>query len=52
MNWIVAGGGIVNGVAKELSFKLVAEWLIGMYTNLLGQTVRSAWMKKGFIWFL
>jgi len=47
-NWIVAGDGIVNGIAKEPSQKLVAEWLIDVYTNFPGQTVRNAWMKTGF----
>ena len=48
---MVKGDGFVNGVAKEPSRKLVAEWLVDAYMNLLGQTVRNAWMKMGFEWF-
>ena len=50
-NWMVAEDGIVNGVAKKPSRKLVAEWLTDVYMNLPGQTVRNAWMKTGFQWF-
>ncbi len=46
--WMVAGDRIVDDVAKEPSRKLVIEWLIDVYINLPGQTVRNAWMKKGF----
>ena len=45
------GEGIVNGAAEESSRKLVAEWLVDVYSNIPGQTVRYAWMKKGFEWF-
>ena len=50
-NWMVAGDGIDNGAMKETSHKLVAEWLIDMYMNLPGHTVRNALMVKGFEWF-
>ncbi len=45
------GYGIVDDVTKEPSPKLVVEWLIDVYINLPGQTVRNAWMKKRFKWF-
>jgi hypothetical protein len=38
-NWMVAGNGIVNGVAKEPTRQLVAEWVIDVYKNLPAQTV-------------
>jgi hypothetical protein len=50
-NWMVAGGGIVNGIAKEPTRQLVAEWAVEVYKNLPAQTVRNAWMKSGFEWF-
>jgi hypothetical protein len=45
------GEGIVNGAAEESSWKLVAEWLVDVYSNIPGQTERNAWMKKGYAWF-
>jgi hypothetical protein len=50
-NWMIAGDGIVDGVAKEPSRQLVAEWVVDVYMNLPAQTVRNAWMKSGFEWF-
>ena len=50
-NWMVAGDVIVNGVAKELTRQLVAEWMVEVYKNLAAQTLRNAWMKGGFEWF-
>ena len=43
--------GIVNGAAKELSRKLVAEWVLDVYNNVPAQTARNAWMNKGYKWF-
>ena len=48
---MLEGDGIVDGVAKEPSQKLVAEWLVDVYTNMDAKTVRNAWMKHGFEWF-
>ena len=48
---MIAGDGIVDGVAKEPSRQLVAEWVVDIYMNLPAQTVRNAWMKSGFEWF-
>jgi hypothetical protein len=46
----VRGRGIVNGAAKEPSRKLVVEWLVDVYSNIPGQMLRNAWMKKGSEW--
>ena len=45
------GGGVVDGVAKATSQKLVAEWIIGMYKNISVETGKKAWKKTGFEWF-
>ena len=45
------GKGIVNGVDKEPSRKMVAEWLLDVYKNIPGKIARNAWMKKGYEWF-
>ena len=50
-DWMLDGDGLVNGVAKEPSRKMVAEWLFDVYKNIPGQTARTAWMKKGYKWF-
>ena len=50
-NWMVAGDVIINGVAKEPTRQLVAEWAVEVYKNLPAQTVRNAWMKSRFEWF-
>ena len=47
-NWMVTGGGIENGITKEPTRQLVAEWAVEVYKNLPAQTVRNAWMKSGF----
>jgi hypothetical protein len=47
-DWMFNGDGIVDGVAKESSCHLVAEWLVMMHSNIPGQTGRNAWMKTGF----
>jgi hypothetical protein len=38
-NWMVTGEGIVNGLAKELTRQLVAEWAVEVYKNLPAQTL-------------
>jgi hypothetical protein len=50
-NWMVMGEGIVNGIAKEPTRQLVAEWAVEVYKNLPAQTVRNSWRKSGFEWF-
>ncbi len=46
----VRGRGDRQWAAKEPSRKLVAEWLVDVYSNIPGQTLRNAWMKKGSEW--
>mgnify|MGYP006214242181 CR=1 FL=1 len=50
-DWMMEGDGIIHRAAKEPSRKLVAEWLVEVYSSLPAQTVRNAWMKTGFKWF-
>jgi hypothetical protein len=51
-DWMYAGGGVVEGVAKTPSRKLVAEWIIGTYKVIMEETARNAWRKKGFEWIM
>jgi hypothetical protein len=48
---MLEGDGIVNGVAKEPSWKQVAEWLLDVYNNIPRETGRNAGWKKGYEWF-
>ena len=48
---MIDGDGLVNGVAKEPSRKMVEEWILEVYNNIPGQTARNAWMAKGYEWF-
>ena len=50
-DWMVAGNGFENGVAKEPSRRLVAEWVLEAYNEIPQQTARNAWMKTGYEWF-
>ena len=45
------GDGIVNGVAKEPSRKLVSEWLVDVYSNIPEAVGRTAWLKTNYVWF-
>jgi hypothetical protein len=49
-DWMTDGKGIVDGAAKKLSRKLVAEWVLDVYNNFPAQTARNAWMKQGYEW--
>jgi hypothetical protein len=49
--WMLDGGGVVDGVAKEPSQKLVAEWIIRMYKNISVEIGKNAWKKRGYEWF-
>ncbi len=51
-DWMYAGGGVVEGVAKTPSRKLVAEWIIDTYKVIMEETARNAWRKKGFEWIM
>ena len=50
-DWMIDGDGLVNGVAKEPSRIMVVESVWEIYNNIEGQTVRNAWIKKGYKWF-
>ena len=50
-DWMIDGDGLVSGVEKEPSRKMVAEWILEVYNHIPGQTARNAWMKKDYEWF-
>jgi hypothetical protein len=50
-DWMLDGDGLVNGVAKEPTRKIVAEWVLEAYNSIPKQTARNAWLKKEFEWF-
>ena len=50
-DWMTDGEGIEDGVAKEPSHKMVAEWLVEAYTTMPEVIGKNAWMKDGFKWF-
>ncbi len=41
-DWMLDGEGIENGVAKEPSRKMVAEWLLDIYKNIPSEFARNA----------
>ncbi len=41
--WMFDGGGIIDGVAKEPTRKLVAKWIIGAYKIISEKTGKNAW---------
>ena len=45
---MVDGEGIVDGVAKEPSLKMVAEWLLDVYNNIPEEIEMNKWKKEGF----
>ena len=49
--WMLDGGGVVEGMAKEPTRKLVAEWIIGTYRKILVETGKNAWKKTMSEWF-
>jgi hypothetical protein len=49
--WMTEGEGVVDGRAREPSRKVVAEWLVEVYTNLPKEIGENAWKKTGFEWF-
>ena len=42
------GEGIVDGIVKEPSRKVVTEWLVKSYTMMPETIGRNAWMNNGF----
>ena len=49
-DWMMEGEGIVDGVAKEPSRKLVAEWIIEVYDNIPEEVGQNAWKNSGYKW--
>ena len=49
--WMMEGGGVVDGKVWEPPRKMVAEWVVGMYNNILDVVGMNAWKKEGFEWF-
>jgi hypothetical protein len=47
-DWMTGGKGIQDGVAKEPSRKVVAEWLVETYTTMPETIERNASMNNGF----
>ena len=43
-DWMLKGEGIIDEAAKELSWKLIVEWLINVYHNISRETVQNAWL--------
>jgi hypothetical protein len=50
--WMFNGGGVVDGVVKEPTRNLVAEWIIGAYKNISEEIGQNAWKKTGYEWFI
>ena len=50
-DWMTDGGGIVDGVAKEPSRKLMSEWLIDAYYGIPETVGRNSWLKTNYEWF-
>jgi hypothetical protein len=44
------GKGIVDGVAKEPSRNLVAEWIVEVYDNIPEEAGQIAWKNTGYEW--
>ena len=42
--------GIVDGVAKEPSRKLVTEWIVEVYGDIPEEVGRNAWKRRGYEW--
>ncbi len=49
-DWMTEGEGIVDGVAKEPSRKLVAEWIVEVYSNIPEEVAQNAWKNTGYEW--
>ena len=47
---MIKGEGIVDGKAKELTRKMVAEWLVDIYNNVPKEIGQNAWKKPDFDW--
>ena len=45
------GEGIVNGKPRESTRKMVADWLMAVYSNLPVEIEKNSCKKAGFEWF-
>ena len=50
-DWMTDGERTADGVAKEPSRKMVAEWCVDTYTSMPESIGRNTLMKRGFEWF-
>jgi hypothetical protein len=49
-DWMMEGDRIVDGVAKEPSHKMVAEWIVQVYESIPEAIGRNAWKKQVYEW--
>ena len=49
-DWMMEGEGIVEGVVKEQSCKLVAEWIVEVHSNIPEEVAQNAWKNTGYEW--
>ena len=49
-DWMMEGDGIVDGVAKEPSCKMMVEWVLQVYESIPEAIGRNAWKKQGYEW--
>lgn len=49
-DWMIEGDGIVDRIAKELSCKMVVEWIVQVYKSIPEEIGSNAWKKKGYEW--
>ena len=49
-DWMTEGEGIVDGVVKEPSRKLVAEWIVEVYDNIPEEVGQNTWKNTGYEW--
>ena len=47
---MMEGDVIVDGVAKEPSRKMVAEWVVQVYKSIAEEIGWNAWKKQGYEW--
>ena len=47
---MMEGDGIVDGVAKEPSRKMVAEWVDQVYESIPEEIGQNTWKKQGYEW--
>jgi len=48
--WMMEGGEIINGKAKNNN-KMVADWLMEVYSNMPVEIGKNSWKSAGFEWF-